>query len=154
LRKAFTETMEDPEFVADMHKRNLGVEPLTGEEVQKIVAAAVATPGSWWSRPRIMPGNNTKGDMSMRVRLLAAGAVLLCVGSLTSARSEEKITLRYGEIANSARGISTVGSTSLSARILRTRRIDFKVVGLRGTSFQVRRWTRAMSSSSTRRCPT
>jgi tripartite-type tricarboxylate transporter receptor subunit TctC len=44
LRKAFTETMEDPEFVADMHKRNLGVEPLTGEEVQKIVAAAVATP--------------------------------------------------------------------------------------------------------------
>ena len=44
LRKAFTETMEDPEFVADMHKRNLGVEPLTGEEVQKIVATAVATP--------------------------------------------------------------------------------------------------------------
>ena len=44
LRKAFMATMEDPEFVADMHKRNLGVEPLTGEEVQKIVAAAVATP--------------------------------------------------------------------------------------------------------------
>src|SRR5258708_6650409 len=44
LRKAFTATMEDPEFVADMHKRNLGVEPLSGEEVQKIVAAAVATP--------------------------------------------------------------------------------------------------------------
>ncbi len=44
LRKAFVATMEDPEFVADMHKRNLGVEPLTGDEVQKIVAAAVATP--------------------------------------------------------------------------------------------------------------
>jgi len=44
LRKAFMATMEDPEFVADMHKRNLGVEPLTGDEVQKIVAAAVATP--------------------------------------------------------------------------------------------------------------
>jgi tripartite-type tricarboxylate transporter receptor subunit TctC len=44
LRKAFMETMADPEFVADMHKRNLGVEPLTGEEVQKIVATAVATP--------------------------------------------------------------------------------------------------------------
>jgi tripartite-type tricarboxylate transporter receptor subunit TctC len=44
LRKAFTETMEDPEFIADMRKRNLGVEPLTGEEVQRIVAAAVATP--------------------------------------------------------------------------------------------------------------
>jgi tripartite-type tricarboxylate transporter receptor subunit TctC len=44
LRKAFMETMADPEFVADMHRRNLGVEPLTGEEVQKIVATAVATP--------------------------------------------------------------------------------------------------------------
>jgi tripartite-type tricarboxylate transporter receptor subunit TctC len=44
LRRAFMQTMEDPEFVADMRKRNLGVEPLTGEEVQKIVAAAVATP--------------------------------------------------------------------------------------------------------------
>jgi hypothetical protein len=36
--------MEDAEFVADMHKRNLGVEPLSGEEVQKIVAGATATP--------------------------------------------------------------------------------------------------------------
>ena len=44
LRKAFSETMADPEFVTDMHKRNLEVEPLTGDEVQKIVAAAVATP--------------------------------------------------------------------------------------------------------------
>jgi tripartite-type tricarboxylate transporter receptor subunit TctC len=44
LRKAFMETMEDPEFVADMHRRNLGVEPLSGGEVQKIVAGAVATP--------------------------------------------------------------------------------------------------------------
>ena len=44
LRKAFMETMEDPEFVADMHKRNLEIEPLSGEEVQNIVAASVATP--------------------------------------------------------------------------------------------------------------
>jgi tripartite-type tricarboxylate transporter receptor subunit TctC len=44
LRRAFDATMTDPDFVADMGKRNLGVEPLTGEEVQKIVAAAVATP--------------------------------------------------------------------------------------------------------------
>jgi tripartite-type tricarboxylate transporter receptor subunit TctC len=44
LRRAFDATMADPDFVADMGKRNLGVEPLTGEEVQKIVAAAVATP--------------------------------------------------------------------------------------------------------------
>ena len=44
LRKAFMETMQDPEFVADMRKRNLGVEPLSGDAVQKIVAGAVATP--------------------------------------------------------------------------------------------------------------
>src|SRR5215472_778668 len=44
LRKAFMETMEDAEFVADMHKRNLGVEPLSGEDVQKIIAGAAATP--------------------------------------------------------------------------------------------------------------
>jgi tripartite-type tricarboxylate transporter receptor subunit TctC len=44
LRQAFMVTMQDPEFVADMHKRNLGVEPLSGDAVQKIVAGAVATP--------------------------------------------------------------------------------------------------------------
>ena len=44
LRKAFMETMEDPEFVADMGRRHLGVEPLPGEEVQQIIARAVATP--------------------------------------------------------------------------------------------------------------
>ena len=44
LRKALMETLEDPGFVADMHKRNLDIEPLSGEEVQRIVAASVATP--------------------------------------------------------------------------------------------------------------
>jgi tripartite-type tricarboxylate transporter receptor subunit TctC len=44
LRKAFMATMEDPEFIADMRKRNLNVEPLGGEDVQKIVEAAAATP--------------------------------------------------------------------------------------------------------------
>jgi tripartite-type tricarboxylate transporter receptor subunit TctC len=44
LRRAFNETMADPAFLADIKARHLGVEPLTGEEVQKLVAAAVATP--------------------------------------------------------------------------------------------------------------
>jgi tripartite-type tricarboxylate transporter receptor subunit TctC len=44
LRKAFMDTMADPEFLADMQKRNFVISPLTGEQVQKIVAAAVATP--------------------------------------------------------------------------------------------------------------
>ena len=37
-------TMEDPEFIAEMKKRNLGLEPLCGEEMQKIIEASVATP--------------------------------------------------------------------------------------------------------------
>jgi tripartite-type tricarboxylate transporter receptor subunit TctC len=44
LRKAFMATMADPEFVADMQKRKLEVEPLAGAELQKLIAAAVATP--------------------------------------------------------------------------------------------------------------
>jgi tripartite-type tricarboxylate transporter receptor subunit TctC len=44
LRRAFMATMEDPEFVTEMHKRNLEVEPLSGEEVQRIVEASAATP--------------------------------------------------------------------------------------------------------------
>ena len=44
LRKAFMATMADAEFVADMRKRNLNIEPLSGEDVQKTVEAAVATP--------------------------------------------------------------------------------------------------------------
>jgi tripartite-type tricarboxylate transporter receptor subunit TctC len=44
LRKAFMVTIEDPEFVAEMRKRNLNIEPLSGDDVQKTVEAAVATP--------------------------------------------------------------------------------------------------------------
>jgi tripartite-type tricarboxylate transporter receptor subunit TctC len=44
LRRAFMATMQDPEFVADIAKRHLTLEPLSGEEVQKMVAAFVATP--------------------------------------------------------------------------------------------------------------
>ena len=36
--------MKDPEFVVEMQKRHLNVEPLSGEEVQKIVEDIVATP--------------------------------------------------------------------------------------------------------------
>jgi len=44
LRKAFMAAIEDPDYVAEMKKRHLNIEPLSGEEVQKIVAACVATP--------------------------------------------------------------------------------------------------------------
>jgi tripartite-type tricarboxylate transporter receptor subunit TctC len=44
LRQAFQETMQDPEFVADIKQRNLTIEPLEGKEVQKMVEAVVSTP--------------------------------------------------------------------------------------------------------------
>ena len=37
LRKAFDETMADPEFRADADKRNLDIEPTTGKELQQVV---------------------------------------------------------------------------------------------------------------------
>jgi tripartite-type tricarboxylate transporter receptor subunit TctC len=37
LRKAFVETMKDPEFLADAKKSRLDTDPLTGEEIEKIV---------------------------------------------------------------------------------------------------------------------
>lgn len=44
LRQAFVATLTDPAFVAEMHKRSLGIEPLNGEALQALVAAATATP--------------------------------------------------------------------------------------------------------------
>jgi len=38
LRKAFVETLKDPEFLADAKKSRLDTDPLTGEEVERIVA--------------------------------------------------------------------------------------------------------------------
>lgn len=37
LRKAFTDTMKDPEFLADAEKSKLDLNPLTGEELEKSV---------------------------------------------------------------------------------------------------------------------
>jgi tripartite-type tricarboxylate transporter receptor subunit TctC len=37
LRKAFTATMNDPAFVADAERSNLDLDPLTGEELEKMV---------------------------------------------------------------------------------------------------------------------
>ena len=44
LRRAFAATMADPAFVEEIRHRHLGLEPLSGEEVQHLVAASVATP--------------------------------------------------------------------------------------------------------------
>jgi hypothetical protein len=43
LRKAFADTMNDPDFLAEAKKGNLEVNPLTGEELAKSVQAVLQT---------------------------------------------------------------------------------------------------------------
>jgi tripartite-type tricarboxylate transporter receptor subunit TctC len=38
LRKAFQDTLKDPEFLADAERAKLDIEPITGEEMEKLVA--------------------------------------------------------------------------------------------------------------------
>jgi tripartite-type tricarboxylate transporter receptor subunit TctC len=44
LRKAFMDTMKDPNFLADAKKRKAPVEPIAGEKLDKVIAEAYATP--------------------------------------------------------------------------------------------------------------
>lgn len=44
LRKAFMETMSDPEFMADAKKSKLDLDPIGGEEVQKMIAGIFKLP--------------------------------------------------------------------------------------------------------------
>jgi tripartite-type tricarboxylate transporter receptor subunit TctC len=44
LRKAFDETMRDPEFLADAEKMRISIAPLSGAEVQDLIQRLYATP--------------------------------------------------------------------------------------------------------------
>ena len=44
LRRAFDATMRDPSFVADAARLQLDIDPMTGEEVQALVAQLAVTP--------------------------------------------------------------------------------------------------------------
>lgn len=44
IRRAFDATMRDPAFLADAEKARLEVEPITGEEMERMVKEAYATP--------------------------------------------------------------------------------------------------------------
>lgn len=46
LRQAFADTLKDPEFLADATKAKLELNPLTGEEVQKLIGDLFAMPDS------------------------------------------------------------------------------------------------------------
>jgi hypothetical protein len=44
LRKAFDETMKDPEFLADAKRQDLSVDAITGQEIAAIIADVYKTP--------------------------------------------------------------------------------------------------------------
>ncbi len=44
VRKAFDDTMKDPDFLADMAKQELPVHPLTGDQAEKIVNELIGVP--------------------------------------------------------------------------------------------------------------
>jgi ABC-type nitrate/sulfonate/bicarbonate transport system substrate-binding protein len=69
---------------------------------------------------------------------MLAAAAMMCVGLVEAAHGESRITLRYGQIANSARSISSVALTVAQRKgFLEREGIDLKVVGLRGTQYQI-----------------
>ena len=75
----------------------------------------------------------------MRSPVLAALILLgLCGGLIQSAHGEDRITLRFGQIANSARSVSSIALTVAQRKgFLEREGIDLKVVGLRGTQYQI-----------------
>jgi len=44
LRKAFVDTMKDPEFLSDAEKSQLEINPVAGDEVEKLVKELYQTP--------------------------------------------------------------------------------------------------------------
>ena len=58
LRKAFAETMKDPELLAEAQKMNIDVEPNTGEQVQALVAKMYETPPAVIERVKKAIGRN------------------------------------------------------------------------------------------------
>jgi tripartite-type tricarboxylate transporter receptor subunit TctC len=44
LRKAMEDTLKDPDFLADAKKRKMDVSPVSGEEIEKLVAEVYRTP--------------------------------------------------------------------------------------------------------------
>jgi len=53
LRKAFDATMKDPAFLADARKRKMVIAPATGEQLNKIMRTAMATPDSVIAKARV-----------------------------------------------------------------------------------------------------
>jgi tripartite-type tricarboxylate transporter receptor subunit TctC len=56
LRDAFNAMVKDPEFVADIKKLNVELDPLTGERVQELITGTLAVPASVRERAKVAFG--------------------------------------------------------------------------------------------------
>ena len=74
----------------------------------------------------------------MSCRLVGAIAALGCVLAVPVAQAQDKVKLRYGQIANSARSVSSLAlNVARRKGFLAKENIDLEVVGLRGVQHQV-----------------
>src|SRR5438552_18854738 len=74
----------------------------------------------------------------MNRALLAAAALILCAALATAAQAQEKIKLRFGVIANSARSVSSLALyTAQRKGFLAKENIEPEVIGLRGVQYQI-----------------
>ena len=70
--------------------------------------------------------------------LSAAVAAVACVMLAQAAQAQDKVKLRYGQIANSARSVSSLALTTAQRKgFLARENIDLEVVGLRGVQYQI-----------------
>jgi hypothetical protein len=53
LRTAFDATMKDPQFLADATKMKISITPLSGQQVQDLVAKLYAAPRDLIDRARV-----------------------------------------------------------------------------------------------------
>ena len=56
LRQAFTETLADPQFIADAQRLNMEVQPTPPEAIARLVAEILQTPGPVVERARVLLG--------------------------------------------------------------------------------------------------
>jgi tripartite-type tricarboxylate transporter receptor subunit TctC len=57
LRDAFNATVKDPEFLADIDKRQFDLDPVSGEELEKIVKDVMSQPADVIARMKKLLGN-------------------------------------------------------------------------------------------------
>src|SRR5215204_5199454 len=74
----------------------------------------------------------------MSRRTVAATAACVCLTLTSSVQAQEKVAFRYGQIANSARSLSSVGHyTGQHKGFFAKEGITLEIVGLRGIQYQI-----------------